>query len=52
MGSRGTPGESLVTKGWGDVETYGKIFLPEFQQAAQERRRGRLAEEEQSMLFF
>ena len=29
--------ESLVLKGWGDKETYGKIFSEEFQREALER---------------
>ena len=31
-------GQNLIFKGWGDKETYGKIFDENFQVAARERR--------------
>ena len=45
-------GESLVSKGWCDKETYGKIFDLTFQQEAKQRLADRERNEEAGNIKF
>jgi len=45
-------GESLVSKGWWDKETYGQIFDEEFQEAAKERIRNRERVDEDTGVYY
>ena len=45
-------GESLVSKGWWDKETYGQIFDEEFQEAAKEGIRNRERVDEDTGVYY